>query len=66
MRALGSDAIILSPLVPRSADCTKPGTTSFTDIDPRYGTMDDFTNVVAKAKKLGKIFLEFIENNSVT
>ena len=60
VRALGSDAIILSPLIPRSSDCSKPGTTGFSDIDPRYGTLDDFTNVVAKANKLGKKFLHNI------
>ncbi|KAJ8726011.1 hypothetical protein PYW07_000709 [Mythimna separata] len=52
VRALGSDAIILSPLVARSADCTKPGTTGFSDIDPRYGSQEDFANLLAKAKKL--------------
>lgn len=58
MRALGADAIILSPLVPRSTDCNNPGTTDFTEIDPRYGTLEDFTSLVAKAKKLGKINLD--------
>lgn len=60
VRALGSDAIILSPLVPRSTDCTKPGAMDFNDIDPRYGNQEDFVNFVAKAKKLGKIIFRAI------
>lgn len=54
VRALGADAVILSPMLTRSSDCNAPGTVDFTDIDPRYGDVDKFNVLVEKAKKLGK------------
>lgn len=53
IRALGADAVILSPISARSTDCSEPGTLDFGQIDPRYGNGDDFNNVLEKAKKLG-------------
>ncbi|CAB3231558.1 unnamed protein product [Arctia plantaginis] len=52
IRALGADAVILSPLASRSTDCSKPGILQFEEIDPRYGNVDDFSKLVEKAKKL--------------
>ncbi|CAK1603628.1 unnamed protein product [Parnassius mnemosyne] len=52
VRALGADAVILSPLSARSTDCSKAGTVDFTQIDPRYGDLDKFNNFLKKANKL--------------
>lgn len=53
VRALGADAVILSPIVARSTDCAKPGTLDISDLDQRYGNLDDFNGLLNKAKKLG-------------
>ncbi|CAH0726382.1 unnamed protein product, partial [Brenthis ino] len=52
VRALGADAVILSPISSRSMDCSKPGTMDFVDIDERYGNIEQFTTLIEKAKKL--------------
>ncbi|CAH2269369.1 jg14074 [Pararge aegeria aegeria] len=52
VRALGADAVILSPIVTKSTDCRTPGPVDFTDIDVRYGNADKFNALVEKAKKL--------------
>ncbi|XP_075992835.1 maltase 1-like [Anticarsia gemmatalis] len=52
IKALGADAVILSPLVARSTDCSQPGTMDFTQIDERYGNDGNFNDLVEKAKKL--------------
>uniref|UniRef100_A0A2A4K7L6 alpha-glucosidase n=1 Tax=Heliothis virescens TaxID=7102 RepID=A0A2A4K7L6_HELVI len=52
IRALGADAVILSPIFAKSKECTKPGTVDFSDIDQRYGNMESFNAFLEKAKKL--------------
>ncbi|CAG4991505.1 unnamed protein product [Colias eurytheme] len=52
VKALGADAVILSPIQAKSPDCTRPGTLDFTTIDQRYGNMDIFNKLIEKAKKL--------------
>ncbi|XP_047041938.1 maltase A1-like [Helicoverpa zea] len=52
IRALGADAVILSPIFAKSKECTKPGTMDFMEIDQRYGTMENFNALLEKAKKL--------------
>ncbi|XP_043269070.1 alpha-glucosidase-like [Venturia canescens] len=38
---------------------------NYTEVDPVYGNLSDFTNLTAKAKSLGlKVLLEFIPNHS--
>ncbi|KAF5302839.1 hypothetical protein FQA39_LY02019 [Lamprigera yunnana] len=38
---------------------------NFTNIDPTYGTFDDFNNLVEKARSLGiKIIMDFVPNHS--
>lgn len=54
VRALGADAVILSPVVARSTDCAKPGALDFSDFDQRYGNLEDFNGLLDKAKKLGE------------
>ncbi|XP_061399004.1 maltase A1-like [Musca vetustissima] len=40
---------------------------NFFDIQPEYGTLDDFRNLLTKAKELGlKIILDFVPNHSST
>lgn len=65
MRALGADAVILSPIVTRSTDCANPGALDFSNLDQRYGTLEDFNGLLNKAKKLGgfvnpKFFMLFM------
>ncbi|CAH2105122.1 unnamed protein product [Euphydryas editha] len=52
VRALGADAVILSSISSKNMDCDEPGTMDFTNIDERYGNLDDFKSLVEKAKKL--------------
>ncbi|XP_053607296.1 maltase A3-like isoform X2 [Plodia interpunctella] len=52
VRAIGADAVILSPLSLRSTDCSKPGIVGFGEIDPRYGDDAAFKAVLDKAKKI--------------
>lgn len=54
VRALGADAVILSPVSSRSPDCTKPGVVHFSEVDQRYGDLEAFSALLEKAKKLGK------------
>lgn len=53
IKALGADAVILSPLASRSTDCSKPGVFQFEEIDPRYGNENDFNILKEKTRKLG-------------
>ncbi|KAL4705284.1 hypothetical protein ACJJTC_018970 [Scirpophaga incertulas] len=51
-RALGADAVILSPLSEMSSDCSKPGVTNLTNIDERYGNLGAITQLLDKTRKL--------------
>ncbi|CAH2065757.1 unnamed protein product, partial [Iphiclides podalirius] len=52
VRALGADAVILTPLSSKSTDCSQPGTIDLKQIDPRYGDVDKFVSLLKKASKL--------------
>ncbi|CAG9121804.1 unnamed protein product [Plutella xylostella] len=52
VRALGADAVILSPLVAKSAECAAPGVLDHTLQDTRYGNIETLTALLDKAKKL--------------
>ncbi|XP_031763767.2 neutral and basic amino acid transport protein rBAT-like [Galleria mellonella] len=52
VRALGADAIILSSLSSKNPDCSQPGIIQHTEIDQRYGNLEEFSNVLEKAKKI--------------
>ncbi|XP_028158904.1 maltase A1-like [Ostrinia furnacalis] len=52
VRALGADAMILSPLSAKNTDCSKPGVLDFAELDPRYGNMGALTSFLEKAAKV--------------
>ncbi|XP_072937337.1 maltase A3-like [Epargyreus clarus] len=52
IRALGADAVILSPLSAKSTDCGSPGTLHLAQVDPRYGSLDGVNKLLEKARKL--------------
>ncbi|XP_059058984.1 maltase A3-like [Achroia grisella] len=52
VRALGADAVILSPISSRSTDCSEPGIIQPSEIDQRYGNLEEFSAVLEKAKKI--------------
>ncbi|XP_063838591.1 maltase A3-like [Ostrinia nubilalis] len=52
VRALGGDAVILSPLSAKNTDCSKPGVLDFAELDPRYGNMGALTSLLEKAAKV--------------
>uniref|UniRef100_A0A6V7LS29 alpha-glucosidase n=1 Tax=Bracon brevicornis TaxID=1563983 RepID=A0A6V7LS29_9HYME len=58
--ALWISPIYVSPMVDFGYDIA-----NFTDIDPVFGTLDDFSKLVTKAKSLGlKVLLDFVPNHS--
>ncbi|XP_034948196.1 alpha-glucosidase-like [Chelonus insularis] len=58
--ALWLSPIYTSPMVDFGYDIA-----NFTDIDPTFGTLSDFTKLVSKAKSLGlKVVLDFVPNHS--
>lgn len=60
MEATWLSPIFKSPMVDFGYDIS-----SYTEIQPEYGTMQDFEELMAKAKQLGiKIILDFVPNHS--
>lgn len=58
--AIWISPIYVSPMVDFGYDIA-----NFTDIDPIYGTLSDFTNMTTKAKALGiKVILDFVPNHT--
>lgn len=60
IRAIGADAVIISPISSRSKDCSAPGVMDHTAIDNRYGDMDVFNEFLQKAKRIGKGTLVYL------
>ncbi|KAJ2944434.1 hypothetical protein O0L34_g3772 [Tuta absoluta] len=52
VKALGADAVILSPVSVKSDDCSRPGVMDLAEIDQRFGTLEDFVGLLEKATKL--------------
>ncbi|CAG9784742.1 unnamed protein product [Diatraea saccharalis] len=52
VRALGADAVIMSPLSVKSTDCSKPGVIDLAEIDVRYGTLNTLNAFLEKVNKL--------------
>ncbi|KAM3959102.1 maltase A3 [Aphomia sociella] len=60
VRAIGADAVILSPISARSTNCSQPGIIQPTEIDQRYGNIEEFSAVLEKAKKIElKVLITF-------
>ena len=65
IKDIGADALWLSPIYNSPQVDFGYDISNFTDVDPQYGTLSDFTNLVNKAKSLGlKVLLDFVPNHS--
>ncbi|XP_044726881.1 maltase A3-like [Chrysoperla carnea] len=65
IKDLGVTAAWLSPIYTSPQVDGGYDIANFTDVDPLYGTLEDFDNLIAEAKKLGlKIVLDFVPNHS--
>lgn len=61
---LGASAIWLSPIHP-AASYHGYDVKDYTDVNPKYGTMADFENLVSEAHKRGiKIYLDYVMNHT--
>lgn len=62
---LGIGAIWISPIYPSPMADFGYDISNFTDIDPMFGTLEDFDDLMAKAKGLGiRVILDFVPNHS--
>ena len=62
---LGVDALWLSPMYPSPMADFGYDIADFTGIDPRFGTLDDFDRLVARAHALGlRVLLDYVPNHS--
>ncbi|EDS30628.1 conserved hypothetical protein [Culex quinquefasciatus] len=65
IKSLGMRAFWLSPIYKSPMADFGYDISSFVEIQPEYGTMSDFENMVKKAKELGlKVILDFVPNHS--
>ncbi|KAL9920716.1 maltase A3-like [Glossina fuscipes fuscipes] len=65
LKEIGINATWLSPIFPSPMADFGYDISNFTDIDPLFGTMQDFEDMVAKANELNvKIILDFVPNHS--
>lgn len=61
----GVDALWLSPVMSSPQVDAGYDISNFTDIHYEYGTLEDFDQMVARAKELGlKVILDFVPNHS--
>jgi alpha-glucosidase len=62
---LGIDAIWITPIYPSPGVDNGYDIADYTAIDPKYGTMGDFENLVAEAKKRGiRIIMDYVINHT--
>ncbi|KAL2720255.1 hypothetical protein V1478_010521 [Vespula squamosa] len=62
---IGVDAFWLSPIYTSPQADFGYDIANFTDINPEYGTLEDFEKLVTKAKSLGlKVILDYVPNHS--
>ncbi|HEY0565029.1 MAG TPA: alpha-glucosidase [Terriglobales bacterium] len=65
LQALGVDAIWITPCFPSPQVDFGYDVSDYRAIDPQYGTLADFDNLVAEGKKRGiKVILDFVVNHS--
>ncbi|MFW9994035.1 MAG: alpha-amylase family glycosyl hydrolase [Candidatus Odinarchaeota archaeon] len=62
---LGVDAIWLSPIYPSPMEDFGYDVSDYCDVDPLFGTLDDFDELLTKAHGFGiKVILDFVPNHS--
>lgn len=67
LRELGVDMIWLSPIYPSPGADNGYDVSDYRDIDPKFGTMKDFEELVARAKELGiGIMMDMVFNHTST
>ena len=65
LKTLGIDALWISPFYPSPQEDVGYDITNFTDINPEYGTMKDFDELLQSVKDLGlKIILDMVLNHT--
>ena len=65
LKSLGIGAIWLTPIYPSPMIDNGYDISNYTDIDPSYGTMKDFENLIVEADKRGiKIVMDLVYNHS--
>lgn len=64
LKSLGIGVVWLSPILKSPMVDFGYDVSNFREIDPTFGTMDDFDNLVRRARKLGKIYLSRILSTS--
>lgn len=63
--SLGVDAILLSPMYPTPGFDVGYDISDYTAVDPMFGTMDDFTNLVEAAHRRGMaVILDLVMNHT--
>ena len=68
LKMVGIDIIWLMPVYPRDGGLNSPyAAVDFKQVNPSYGTIDDFRNFVAAAHRLGmKVWLDWVPNHTAT
>jgi alpha-glucosidase len=65
VRDLGVDAIWMTPIYPSPQRDFGYDITDHAGIDPQYGTLDDFHDLVARAHSLGlKVIMDYVPNHT--
>ena len=65
IKDIGANVVWLSPIYTSPQADFGYDITNFTDVDPQYGTLEDFAKLVTKAKALGlRVLLDFVPNHS--
>ena len=65
LKSIGANTIWLSPIYPSGGKDGGYDVTCMTDVDPAYGTMEDFDELVRKVHEKGMhILLDFIPNHT--
>src|SRR5450631_1805912 len=63
--SLGVDAIWISPIYPSPMADFGYDVANYCDVDPRFGTLEDFDRLLARAHALHlKVVLDFVPNHS--
>jgi len=65
LRDLGIDAIWITPIYPSPGVDNGYDIAEYTEIDPKYGTLEDFDNLVAEARKRDiRVIMDYVINHT--